>query len=70
MQLSMVQLDTIRSALSSREAEIKRLLENSFLDEIDLGWKPRLRAELAQIPRLKNMMLDAMYPNNSPISGG
>lgn len=70
MQLSRKQLETISSALFSREAEILRLLENSVLDEIDLGWKPRLRDELSQIPKLKDMVLDAMYPNTSPVSGG
>lgn len=70
MNLSRVQLETIHSALFSREAEINRLLENPVLDMIDPKWKPNLRSELESIPTLKNMVLDAMYPSVSPVRGG
>lgn len=62
MELSRKQIETINSALFHREAEILRLLDNPVLDMIDPNWKPNLRAELEQIPALKNMIMDAMYP--------
>jgi len=70
MQLTREQLETINSALFHRESEILRLLDNPVLDTIDPNWKPSLRAELEQIPALKNMMMNAMYPSIAPLQCG
>ena len=59
MNLTRLEIETIRSALYSREAEILRLLDNPVLDEVDPNWKPSLRNELSAIPSLKEMMIQA-----------
>ena len=66
MNLTRLEIETIRSALYSREAEILRLLDNPVLDEVDPNWKPSLRNELSAIPSLKEMMIQAWVASFTP----
>lgn len=59
MNLTTKQIQSIQMALSERARTLSELVDNTVIDTISTTWKQEIRDELAGMPALQKMMLDA-----------
>lgn len=59
MNLTTKQIQSIQMALSERARTLSELVDNTVIDTISTTWKQEIRDELAGMPALQKMVLDA-----------